>query len=214
MPLIGTAFCGWDTFDVFAVYWTENLVVGAFMLGRIATHPAAKWPAAFGILLFFLAHYGLFCFVHGVLLVATFGGAGAPDDFFAAPAHLVTTAGSSAWGLGLFALIGSHGFSFVTNWWRRERHDRPLQLFAPYRRVVVMHVVLIAGAVLVWLADGPDLLLVLLVVAKIAADVMAHRAEHRAPDGQGPGPGPRITPPPRDSATGGGSDDGDYIAIE
>ncbi len=49
----------------------------------------------------------------------------------------------------------------------------------PYKRIVVMHLVIIAGGFAVIALGSPLPLLVLIVIGKIALDIHLHRREHR-----------------------------------
>ena len=52
-------------------------------------------------------------------------------------------------------------------------------MIAPYRRVVVLHVVTVVGGIFAGLLGDPVILLALLVLLKIAVDVAAHISEHQ-----------------------------------
>ena len=55
----------------------------------------------------------------------------------------------------------------------------------PYKRIVVMHLVIIAGGFAVIALGSPLPMLVLIVIGKIALDIHLHRREHRTqPDEQ------------------------------
>ena len=49
----------------------------------------------------------------------------------------------------------------------------------PYKRIVLLHVAIIAGGFAVMLLGPPLPLLVLIVIGKIALDIHLHRREHR-----------------------------------
>jgi hypothetical protein len=190
VPLVGALSFGWSVRGIFALYWSESVVVGGFTVLRFWT---ARYPdgtsraAAVLLSLFFCVHFGLFLFVHAAFLMVFFrdpGGVGR-DLFFGAPGVLLGEAMRSGGGLGLLALVASHGVSFVTNFLGGERdHAAPGKLMAaPYLRVVAMHVCLIAGGLLLTCAPGgttDSVLLALLVTAKIAVDILSHGAERRA----------------------------------
>ncbi len=53
------------------------------------------------------------------------------------------------------------------------------QMFAPYGRLVVLHVTIIVGAVLISMTGAPEAAIVVLVLLKIALDLGLHLAEHR-----------------------------------
>ncbi|MCA8952382.1 MAG: hypothetical protein KDE27_22925 [Planctomycetes bacterium] len=207
VPAAGLLFFGWHLFDLLAVYWSENVIIGGFMLLRIAASPKIPIGGKLFLLPFFATHYGLFCFVHGVFLVAIFGDGSAPADFYRAPAHLLATAAGEGYGLGLVALAGSHAVSFVQNYLRRERQIAAPNPFAPYGRVIAMHLVVMAGALLTLGFDAGPLFTTLLVAAKIAVDVATHRAEHRLRSAPATAP----TEPPDSEPE---PPDDDYVAIE
>ncbi len=37
LPLLGVLFLGWDTFSIIALYWTENVIIGAINVLKMAT---------------------------------------------------------------------------------------------------------------------------------------------------------------------------------
>ena len=85
----------------------------------------------------------------------------------------------------LFVLIGlfiSHGLSYRLNYIGRGEYLRTTvarQMFAPYGRLVVLHVTIIFGAVLIGVTGAPAAAIVVLVLLKIALDLGLHLAEHR-----------------------------------
>lgn len=188
IPLAGALFFDWSTFEVFALYWTESVVIGAFTILRmlLAKHPPGQ-PGPAGPLqaLFFCIHFGVFLFVHALAIVTLIGDpTGQPAALDReAPLSLLRTATASSHGYGLWALVLSHGVSFVTNHLgRASENERPSTImFSPYRRILAMHATLLLGALLTTRTPSNRLLLALLVLAKIIADVLAHRAELRHP---------------------------------
>lgn len=190
VPLLGTLLLGWSVFEIFALYWSESVVIGAYTILRIVTvRPAGQaWPlpAAIGLSAFFCVHYGIFLVVHAVFVVMLVG----PDrpsghDMLPGAARtLFETAVQSGGGLGLLALAASHGVSFVVNFLGGERTTTTPQrlMIAPYPRIVAMHLVLLAGGLVLTTkagGGGGNAMLALLVVAKTLVDGFAHRAEHR-----------------------------------
>jgi hypothetical protein len=187
VPLFGALVDGWSIYEIFALYWSESVVIGGYTLLRVLSggDPSApmQWRLRLVICAFFTFHYGLFLLVHSVFVQLFLGPGGLdhggmPID---APMRLLSAAASSSHGLGLLALIASHGVSFVTNFLGRERAEADVSriIFSPYRRIVTMHLVLIAGGFVTMLTNAGAVLLALLVIAKTIADALAHRAEHR-----------------------------------
>jgi hypothetical protein len=79
------------------------------------------------------------------------------------------------------ALSVSHGISFKNNYLDNREYQETnvgAQMFAPYRRIVVMHLVLIVGGWVVALTGGGTLALTAIVAVKIVIDVILHSREH------------------------------------
>jgi hypothetical protein len=156
-----------------------------------------------GMAAFFLVHYGIFWFVHGLFVFAlpTFGGmflssgSGCVDGssvpgFALDPGFAAGACGSPfgevLWGsvsLATVALFISHGASFLLNYVRggEYRTTSPAtQLFAPYSRVVVLHLTILIGAFAVALLGAPVAALIVLIVLKTAYDLRLHLREHGA----------------------------------
>lgn len=188
VPLAGVLWLDWSVFEVFALFWSESVVVGGYMVLQLLLRPPEdrRWrprDALSGLFLagIFCLHYGMFLFVHALMLCHLFGERALLADDRAAPLLLLDTAAASSGGLGLWALIASHGVSFVTNFLPHERGSLATgRLMArPYLRIVAMHLTLLAGGMLLFLTGPSAVLLGLLVLAKVAVDAAAHRREHR-----------------------------------
>lgn len=207
LPLAGVLWWGWSVFEVLVVYWLESGIVGALNVPRIllaagdergdgsnvvlringrVVRPGdtgSPWDNV-GLAGFFLVHYGIFWVVHGVFVfVLPLFAPGTAAEWYgdASLATILLAAGS---------LLVSHAASFVTNYlWREEyRETTPgEQMFAPYGRVVVLHVTIIFGAFLIAMFGTPTVALVLLIALKTVVDLGAHLREHRRPDRPAPG---------------------------
>jgi hypothetical protein len=97
---------------------------------------------------FFIFHYGLFCFVHGVFVFTMLGNQGMP---FGGPLEVLPEflnrlrAEGLTW--ALMALTASHLFSFFTNYIGRGEYRHvtvPYLMFQPYGRIVVMHIAILS----------------------------------------------------------------------
>lgn len=183
VPVAGVLLWGWELLPVMLLFWAENLVVGLFNLLRMLT--AAQGGTQRVILIpFFIFHYGMFCFVHGIFVVALFGEAATTRlglsgfaDFYVFSRLLI----EYQLLLPLAALLISHGFSYFVNYLGRGEYlktDAHQQMFAPYGRVVVLHVLVLIGGFTVMALDSPMPMLALLVLLKTALDLIAHRREH------------------------------------
>ncbi len=175
VPLFGAMFWGWSVFEIVMLYWMENLIIGGFSFLRILTvRPPDSIRGQFfrnlptGI--FFAVHYGGFCLVHGVFVLSLLGGEGKSDPEATPDAH-------SGFLWALLALVVSHGFSFVRNYLLSGAYRETLahiQMFAPYPRIVVLHLVIIFGAFAIQKFGSPLWMLALLVVGKTVLDLGMH----------------------------------------
>lgn len=220
VPIYGVFAHDWQAFDVVALYWFENVVVGAFNVvkmllcnpdpaelarqakeraqrtarqdplptGESPPAPAlptkASWAQHIGKIFFvpfFAVHYGMFTFVHGLFVVGLLAGHRA-SSFSLPISHLQGGAALVA----IVCIVASHGLSLVANFllggeYRRTTLER--QMFAPYGRIVVLHVAVLGGAFAILLLGSPMLLLLLLIAGKIALDMVMHWRSHGIDDG-------------------------------
>lgn len=197
VPLVGVVFWQWDVVLVLALFWIENLIIGAFNLIKMAW-VSARERAFSGLFLmaFFIIHFGAFCAAHGLLLGSLLDQQVDPETSFGPQAesipslfvdaaqmlvHFITTLAPAIW-MGLSALLLSHLVSFIDNFLLRgEWHQTSVnQLMAkPYKQIIVMHTGLIIGAVLLQKLGSPVWLLALLVLLKMAVDFAQFRHRHR-----------------------------------
>ena len=149
-PVAGVLFFGWDTFLLLVLFWAENLVVGFYNVIKMALAGGGASPAEkFALIPFFIVHYGMFTMVHGIFVFVMFGGVtdeGADFSKF----------GEIGW--GFVALLISHGVSLVTNYIQGgeyKRTDARMLMMAPYGRVVVLHLTIIASGFLMAFLGAP-----------------------------------------------------------
>ena len=217
IPLFGAIFFGWNVWMILIVYWLENGVVGFFNVLKILraegpADPTSDWrmngkPMAAvgraGIAGFFVIHYGLFWFVHGifVLTMPLFAGMGngfstverfGPGDgefvdgvfvpFPTAGTDMTSGFEPGAILLAVAALAISHGVSFWFNYLGRGEYRRTspaAQMFVPYGRLIVLHITIIIGGMAIAFTGAPAAALAILVVLKTLMDMGFHLAEHR-----------------------------------
>ena len=202
LPLVGVLFFGWQTFDVVFLYWLENVVIGLIALpkmaiawGKVDKHdpsgPVGKVFSKLFSLPFFCFHYGLFCMGHGAFLFELLTPASHPQHGKASSTFMdsqvmlnAVLAELSPWQVvAVTALAASHLVSFLVNYlgrgeWR-ERSTGEM-MFAPYPRIMLLHVALLVGGVLSLQLGSPVIVLVLLVAGKTLLDYGMHLAEHEA----------------------------------
>jgi len=196
LPLVGIVFWGWDAFELLVLYWFETAIIGFWTLFRLSAFmmapensTATGWrrliaPTAVGI--FFTLHAGLFMVVHFIFLWTLFSGDWAsringPRSFLS-----VLIIGAGLW-VPLLAMFVVRGLFTLFDMYRermaqRRRRPGPQRAVEPsegnaiggfYRRIIIMHVAILAGGFLAML--GSIVPLIVLVVVKTVIDVRLSR---------------------------------------
>jgi len=189
IPLVGVMLFDWSLPLIMILYWLENVVIGVYTLVKmlVLTLNTGQIKNLFNMA-FFCIHYGIFCSVHGAILLEILN-VTAPNSLeqefiLLRPIELfqfLATTFGDALLLGLVALILSHGFSMFEHFFQRgEKEVLTINklMSAPYPRILILHVTIIGGAMLIEFLGSPTYLLVLLVVIKIIVDVKLHQREH------------------------------------
>lgn len=198
IPLVGVLFFAWDHALVLALFWIENLLIGAFNVIRILSVSLLnKQPAGLLLCAFFIFHYGAFCSVHGMLLIDLIGfdkvdyqkyfalqSSGILKIFLQGAAVLLSFVErlSPAIYFGIVALALSHLVSFIENFVLRGeiyKLDGRKLMARPYEQIFIMHAGLIFGAFLLQKYHSPIWLLVVMVLLKLMLDFLQHRRRHR-----------------------------------
>lgn len=190
IPLIGVLFFGWSVWNILVIYWLENGIVGVINVLKMSVatgddvtpgvtfmvngRPATS-ATKMSLIPFFIVHYGIFWFVHGIFVLTL-------PAFFS----LMSDDGMTLdLGPVVFAAVGlaiSHGLSF---WWNflhggeYRRTTAAASMFAPYKRLVALHITIIFGAFAVMFSGAPAAAVAVLVAIKTAIDLGLHLAEHR-----------------------------------
>ena len=197
IPLLGVLFFGWNVWTILIVYWLENGIVGLFNIAKMTRAEgdivgtagsitmngrSVSSMAKLGLIPFFVMHYGIFWLVHGVfvLTLPVFGSMGpagsdgGPDltDGFSPVTILVA----------VIALTISHAVSYYFNFLGSGEFRRVTaagQMFAPYGRLVVLHITIIVGGIAIAVTGAPAAAIAILVGLKTLMDLGFHLAEHR-----------------------------------
>ena len=172
IPIYGVLQFGWSVGELLLLYWLETVVIGVFGIAKLVGARRKRgipWWTVFSRLpkaIFFCIHFGGFSAAHLLFLREVFD---VPElDRFL-----------------LYAVLGlaaSHAFSFLSNYLGKREfitEDETQFMLAPYGRVVIMHVVVIAGAALVEKTGSTFPALLLLIALKTVVDLAAHIREHR-----------------------------------
>jgi hypothetical protein len=177
---------------------------------RVFGQPVGGGAGRIALAIFFLMHYGMFWFVHGIfifLLPTFFGGSSGlgglgpgggecvPGDLTMDPNGIPIPLDAASCGgglgeilwssviIGAVALFLSHGASFLLNYIGRGEYlakSAMSQMGAPYGRVVILHLTIILGTFVVVTLGTPIGALLVLVVLKTAFDLALHLRERRA----------------------------------
>lgn len=175
LPLVMVLLGEWTLEQVILLFWAESAVIAFYTLLKMAV--VERWWAIFPGL-FFLGHFGGFMSIHLLFIYELFfhassSGVGALEELARVFAPVQ---------LALLGLLLSHGTSFAVNFvMHREYEGERVQrlMTAPYKRIVVMQLVLIFGGWMVMLLHDPAPALAMLIVFKIIADLRGHYAERK-----------------------------------
>lgn len=198
-PLIFMVLYNWDLQALLVLYWSENLIIGGYTLLKMAMVNSDQIAGHLGklfVMPFFLIHYGGFCAVHGLFILTLFG-EGDQSALFS---------GADDW-MGPFVFIGllisvikgaiaymppameipivlltlSHGLSFLRNYIGRDEYQETsinAEMFAPYKRIVILHVSVIGLGFLIMIFGASVPMLGSLILGKIALDIVLHVKSH------------------------------------
>ncbi len=208
LPLVMSAFGGWGVREILPLYWFESAIIGFFTILKILlagggigkpgsrrAQAAARERLAGGdfsalalagkifMAAFFTFHFGMFMFGHGVFLFglilgqfASTGAAGGLGYDWFHPLLAVKWA--------VLSLVCGHAASFVLNYIMKGEYKTAQAqkcMMAPYARIVIMHLTIMAGGFLAMLTRNAGPALAVFVALKILADARAHIKEHAVP---------------------------------
>lgn len=205
LPILGVIYADWNVFEIVALYWFENVVIGVVNVLKILTCcpgselsdedkklPEYLRPSSSGGVLhhlskiflvpFFSFHYGGFCLVHGLFVFVLLGSDSGGDPFSSMGKWFGSFLNSDTkW--FVLSICASHLFSYFYNYIGKGefRRTTPGELMhAPYGRVVVLHLVIIFGAFAIAAIGSSVGILILLIIGKIMVDAKLHlRAHHK-----------------------------------
>ena len=200
VPLLGVLLLDWDAAVIVLLYWTENVVIGFYNILRMTLvkvdSPAFHLGKLFTIP-FFCLHFGGFCALHGLFLLVFFDlGNGVESLFPKGPwsgqlliLQLMRSVVTSLWrnhpeGMEwpVIFLFVSHGISFTQNYLGKGEYavwTVAKLMTQPYKRIVILHITIIAGGVPIMMLGSPIPLLCILVFLKLCVDISLHIKEHK-----------------------------------
>ena len=177
VPLHAVFYWGWQSFDLIFLYWLENLIIGLFTVFRFLVrryrHPV---EAVFPLMLapFFTFHYGMFCYGHGSFIISLFGkGLPAGLGELGIPEIILPVIEGRHLLWPVLAL-----FCYQLLDWVRDTTTRGLGsdnikdlMIAPYRRIMVLHITIIASGFALAALNEPMVGLFILIVLKTGFDI-------------------------------------------
>ncbi|UKN00951.1 DUF6498-containing protein [Paracrocinitomix mangrovi] len=183
----------WTLFDLLFAYWVENLSVGIFNIMKMIKSQGGIDDSSEGsavpagclkifMVPFFLVHFFGFCFGHLLAILSLYSGQ--LNGWDGHIPDIINYIDPSTFLIAFVMTMISHGVSFATNFIGKKEYEKATivkLMFAPYKRIVLVHLVIIAGAFLL-VAKG-DIQSVLLLIpffaAKLILDIILHLREHR-----------------------------------
>lgn len=174
LPLVGLFVWGWDWRPIVLLYWLENITIGGAVFislvrrARLGEGVQAGFPAAF-----FLMHYGIFTFVHGVFVIVLITLVPVMTDTPAAPFN--------SWWVLVAWLVTT-----LVQWWLAVRADSPRVdgIAKAYGRVIVLHVVILGAVWLIAAFGLPSIVAVALVVLHAVVDAIGLVVSSRMASGR------------------------------
>ena len=203
IPLAGVLLFQWDILAILLLYWAESVIIGYInvikmlfcrtdnvlhgVLPQLAGQPAPEevsnsipkmsvGESKYLLILFFILHYGMFCFGHLTAVVEIFSDTSIGLTAGSTLAELWQT---SFW-IAVVGIAGSHLYSFFMNYIGGEEFKRAnlsLLMHRPYGRIITMHLAIVFGAGLVMLLGSPLPMLLILIAGKTVLDIRLHEKE-------------------------------------
>lgn len=166
VPVAGVLWAGWSPLQLLLLYWIENVAVGVFNYLKLRAYEAHRpepGPQPFKVSSFFLMHYGMFTLVHGIFAVAV--------GAFYGGQQVGATAWTGDWlsfAAAAVSLAAIHGMAWMR--WEAEKGwnegSVDAQMFAPYGRIIVLHLTVLGGAFILAATHAPIVYVALLAVLK------------------------------------------------
>jgi hypothetical protein len=194
IPLFGVLYLGWSLFLIVFIFWCENWIIGLFNVMKMAIASGGSKRTKFQplhrlfVMSFFSFHFGMFCFGHGALLFTLFGDLSMggesewsePLTLIPLPIRLILSP-QSGLAIPILSLLVSHAVSFGFNYIGRGEYLKisfQEQMALPYKRIVILQVALLLGALAIDSTGNHIFTLIMLIGMKMIMDITAHLKEH------------------------------------
>lgn len=158
LPIFGVLFLGWSVLEILYIYWLETVIIGFITIikmlkvkATVADETGKKTPTTprgplilrVVLIIFFIFHYGGFLFGYFLFIFGAFPAMlGTINNQI--PSNL-SILGIIISGVGLFS---SHLISYKQNFIGKNEFKKMNimpTMFAPYKRIVVLHMTIIFG---------------------------------------------------------------------
>lgn len=166
-------------FSILLLYWAESAIIGFYAFLKVLFYKGQFFFLRILTSLFFCIHYGAFMLAHFFMVLAFM-----PYEVKSSPDYVeLTVALISTLLIPLLALFASHTVSFVTNFIGKREYDRVVTFvdpsIAPYKRIILMQLTIILGALTMEEIGSSYALIIVMVVLKTGIDLYSHIREHR-----------------------------------
>ncbi len=176
IPIFGVLFFGWDLFTLLILYWAESAVIGFYTIFKLII--VGKYLAIL-LVPFFIIHFGAFMVGHLLAIMALLNvqiNIFKFEEFY--PIFFKIS-------YAFMGLVISHGISFFVNFIGEEKFKilekgKALGMieWQPYKRVLLMHFVIILSGFLIVFFRINTTPLILLVGLKTIVDLKSHRKQY------------------------------------
>jgi|GEM_PF-715137 len=181
-PLLGVLLGDWTPLEVVFIYWFENLIIGLFVIARMIYKPQGGLAFAIGgavLSTFFMLHYGVFCWVHGMFVFGVLGEATPQLNDQAVFSSAIAYAFSGGLKWVALSMLLAHTIRYVQDYWSDSIGSAQLEMKKPYRRLLVLHIVIIAGGALALaMPSGSFVMMLMLIAFKIFSDMKSDKSEY------------------------------------
>lgn len=177
VPLLGVLFFDWSVFQLILLYWFETLIIGFYNI--IKMFWVYKWVSIITVPLFSF-HFGFFAVGHLFFILLAFS----PErdgarSFLPSQESLIALSITLVVPAVIF--LTSHGISFYKNFIKNKEYKKLGTndlMSLPYKRVALMHILLILGGGATIFLGQNIYILTLFILFKIVLDVRSHKKEH------------------------------------
>lgn len=184
VPVFMVLFMGWRAEALVLLYWAENVIIGLSTLVRLGW--ACAKARVVGLILamflmpFFAFHYGMFCFGHGIFvfemsktLDENFAMLGPdPTVIFAMVEKIRHAFPGMTLMMGLIVIYQMA--AAIRDYWPQADKTYPMpweEMFAPYGRIVTLHIAIIFGAMALMAMGEPVLGVFLMIVLRMGVSI-------------------------------------------